>query len=169
MGSVLNTLVLKPLSGIFNLTKGLAMTVLKPFGSMFSGIFGKKEKKPTEIFGASASIFEEGIDVPGEALSVLVIVKLPFDVPSDPIIAARAESFDDSFYQYSLPEAILRFRQGFGRLIRSQNDRGVIAIFDRRVISKKYGRFFIESLPQCTVKVGPLSDLPATASRWLNI
>jgi DNA polymerase-3 subunit epsilon/ATP-dependent DNA helicase DinG len=113
--------------------------------------------------------FWEGVDVPGEALSVLVIVKLPFDVPSDPIIAARAESFDDSFYQYSLPEAILRFRQGFGRLIRSQNDRGVVAIFDRRVISKKYGRFFIESLPQCTVQVGPLSDLPATASRWLNI
>jgi DNA polymerase-3 subunit epsilon/ATP-dependent DNA helicase DinG len=113
--------------------------------------------------------FWEGVDVPGEALSVLVIVKLPFDVPSDPIIAARAESFDDSFYQYSLPEAILRFRQGFGRLIRSQNDRGVVAIFDRRVISKKYGRFFIESLPQCTVQVGPLSDLPANASRWLNI
>ncbi len=113
--------------------------------------------------------FWEGVDVPGEALSVLVIVKLPFDVPSDPIIASRAECFDDSFYQYSLPEAILRFRQGFGRLIRSQKDRGVVAIFDRRVISKKYGRFFIESLPQCTVQVGPLSDLPASASRWLNI
>jgi len=113
--------------------------------------------------------FWEGVDVPGEALSVLVIVKLPFDVPSDPIIAARAESFDDSFYQYSLPEAILRFRQGFGRLIRSQNDRGVVAVFDRRVISKKYGRFFIESLPQCTVQVGPMSDLPANASRWLNL
>ena len=75
--------------------------------------------------------FWEGVDVPGDALSVLVIVKLPFDVPSDPIIAARSETFEDAFNQYALPEAILRFRQGFGRLIRTQSDRGVVAIFDR--------------------------------------
>jgi ATP-dependent DNA helicase DinG len=74
--------------------------------------------------------FWEGVDVPGEALSVLVIVKLPFDVPSDPIIAARSETFEDPFSQYSLPEAILRFRQGFGRLIRTQYDRGVVASSD---------------------------------------
>ena len=72
--------------------------------------------------------FWEGVDVPGEALSVLVIVKLPFDVPSDPLIAARAETFEDPFNEYHLPEAILRFRQGFGRLIRTQSDRGVVAI-----------------------------------------
>jgi DNA polymerase-3 subunit epsilon/ATP-dependent DNA helicase DinG len=113
--------------------------------------------------------FWEGVDVPGEALSVLVIVKLPFDVPSDPIVAARSETFEDSFYQYSLPEAILRFRQGFGRLIRTQYDRGVVAVFDRRLLTKKYGRMFIDSLPQCTVKVGALGDLPATAARWLNL
>ncbi|MHB8933215.1 MAG: helicase C-terminal domain-containing protein, partial [Bellilinea sp.] len=70
--------------------------------------------------------FWEGVDIPGEALSVLVIVKLPFDVPSDPIIAARSETFDDPFNEYHLPEAILRFRQGFGRLIRTQSDRGVV-------------------------------------------
>jgi ATP-dependent DNA helicase DinG len=113
--------------------------------------------------------FWEGVDVPGEALSVLVIVKLPFSVPSDPIVAARSETFEDPFYQYSLPEAILRFRQGFGRLIRTQLDRGIIAIFDKRLLTKRYGRAFIESLPTCTVRVGPLANLPGTASRWLNL
>jgi ATP-dependent DNA helicase DinG len=113
--------------------------------------------------------FWEGVDVPGEALSVLVITKLPFDVPSDPIIASRSETFDDPFYQYALPEAILRFRQGFGRLIRSQYDRGVVAILDKRVLTKRYGRAFIESLPACNTRVGPLGNLPKAAARWLNI
>jgi ATP-dependent DNA helicase DinG len=113
--------------------------------------------------------FWEGVDVPGEALSVLVIAKLPFDVPSDPIVASRAETFEDPFFQFSLPEAILRFRQGFGRLIRTQSDRGVVAILDRRVLSKRYGKIFIESLPTCTIHVGPLSDLPRAAENWLNL
>jgi ATP-dependent DNA helicase DinG len=113
--------------------------------------------------------FWEGVDVPGEALSVLIIVKLPFDVPSDPIVAARSETFDDPFSEYSLPEAILRFRQGFGRLIRTQSDRGVVAIFDRRVMSKQYGRLFTESLPTCTTRTGSINDLPQLAIKWLNM
>jgi len=113
--------------------------------------------------------FWEGVDIAGEALSVLVIAKLPFDVPSDPIIAARSETFEDPFYQYSLPEAILRFRQGFGRLIRTQYDRGVVVVLDKRILTKKYGRLFIDSLPPCTVKVGGLADLPPTAAKWLNL
>lgn len=113
--------------------------------------------------------FWEGVDIPGEALSVLVIVKLPFDVPSDPVIAARSETFDDPFNEYNLPEAILRFRQGFGRLIRTQSDRGVVVILDKRVLTKKYGRQFIESLPECTRKVGSSLDLPSSATKWLNI
>ena len=113
--------------------------------------------------------FWEGVDIPGEALSILVIAKLPFDVPSDPVIAARSESFEDPFQQYSLPEAILRFRQGFGRLIRSQKDRGVVAILDRRVLSKRYGRLFLDSLPTCTTRAGSLTDLPKAATQWLNI
>ena len=119
------------------------------------------------LFGTRA--FWEGVDVPGEALSVLIIVKLPFDVPSDPIVAARAETFDDPFSEYSLPEAILRFRQGFGRLIRTQSDRGVVAIFDRRVMTKRYGRLFTDSLPTCTTRVGPVSELPQLAVKWLNM
>ncbi len=113
--------------------------------------------------------FWEGVDVPGDALSVLLIVKLPFDVPSDPIISARSETFEDPFYQYALPEAILRFRQGFGRLIRTQTDRGVVVVLDKRVLTKKYGRLFKESLPNCEFKQGLLADLPKITQRWLNI
>jgi DNA polymerase-3 subunit epsilon/ATP-dependent DNA helicase DinG len=113
--------------------------------------------------------FWEGVDIPGEALSVLVIVKLPFDVPSDPIVAARSETFEDPFSEYSIPEAILRFRQGFGRLIRTQSDRGVVAVLDRRLLTKRYGKMFIESLPECAKKVASVRDLPATAARWLNL
>jgi len=113
--------------------------------------------------------FWEGVDIPGEALSVLAITKLPFDVPSDPIIAARSETFDDPFNEYSLPEAILRFRQGFGRLIRTQSDRGVVAVFDKRLLTKKYGKLFLESIPECHMVNGTLADLPRTAARWLNL
>jgi DNA polymerase-3 subunit epsilon/ATP-dependent DNA helicase DinG len=112
--------------------------------------------------------FWEGVDVPGEALSVLAIVRLPFDVPTDPIIAARSETFETPFDEYSLPEAVLRFRQGFGRLIRTQSDRGVVVVFDRRITSKPYGRTFLDSLPTCTVRAGRLADLPASAARWLG-
>jgi len=126
-----------------------------------------READKAVLLGTRA--FWEGVDIPGEALSVLVIVKLPFDVPSDPIVAARSETFDDPFNEYSLPEAILRFRQGFGRLIRTQSDRGVVAILDKRILTKRYGKSFIESLPECTVKTGSMQDLPAVARRWLNL
>lgn len=113
--------------------------------------------------------FWEGVDVPGEALSILMIVKLPFDVPSEPIIAARAETFENPFSEYTLPEAILRFRQGFGRLIRTQTDRGVVAILDRRVRSKQYGQYFLRSLPNCHLVESSIEDLPDVAVRWLNL
>jgi DNA polymerase-3 subunit epsilon/ATP-dependent DNA helicase DinG len=112
--------------------------------------------------------FWEGVDIPGQALSVLVIVKLPFAVPSDPLVAARAETFEDPFNEYHLPEAILRFRQGFGRLIRTQSDRGVVVILDRRVLTKAYGKLFIESLPNCTVRIGSISELPRATAKWLG-
>lgn len=126
-----------------------------------------RESDRAVLLGTRA--FWEGVDIPGEALSVLVIVKLPFDVPSDPIIAARSETFDDPFNEYQLPEAILRFRQGFGRLIRTQSDRGVVVILDRRILTKPYGKAFLESLPPCKVYPGSLNELPAIAARWLNL
>jgi DNA polymerase-3 subunit epsilon/ATP-dependent DNA helicase DinG len=113
--------------------------------------------------------FWEGVDIPGEALSVLAIIRLPFEVPTDPLVAARSETFESPFYEYQVPEAILRFRQGFGRLIRTQADRGVVAIFDKRVITKTYGSLFIDSLPQCTLKRGRLADLPRAAAQWLGM
>ncbi len=113
--------------------------------------------------------FWEGVDVPGESLSVVMLTKLPFDVPTDPLIAARSEMYEDSFQQYYLPEAILKFRQGFGRLIRTQSDRGVVAILDRRVLTKQYGRLFLESLPQCTARQGPATNLAREAGKWLGM
>jgi predicted DnaQ family exonuclease/DinG family helicase len=112
--------------------------------------------------------FWEGVDVPGAALSVVVITKLPFDVPTDPLIAARSEMYEDSFQEYYLPEAILKFRQGFGRLIRTASDRGVVAILDRRVLTKQYGRLFLESLPPCTARQGPSVNLAREAGKWLG-
>lgn len=112
--------------------------------------------------------FWEGVDVPGEALSVLVITKLPFDVPNDPIIEARSETYEMPFDQYTVPEAILRFRQGFGRLIRTRSDRGVVVVLDKRILTKRYGRAFLDSLPTCTVRPGPMADLPSAALRWLG-
>ena len=126
-----------------------------------------RETEKAVLLGTRA--FWEGVDIPGEALSILVIVKLPFDVPSDPIIAARSETFEDPFNEYHLPEAILRFRQGFGRLIRTRSDRGVVAVLDRRILSKRYGHSFLDSLPQCKVHSGSIQDLPNLAVRWLNL
>ncbi|NLE45148.1 MAG: DEAD/DEAH box helicase [Chloroflexi bacterium] len=112
--------------------------------------------------------FWEGVDVRGEALSCLAIAKLPFDVPSDPVFAARAETFDEPFFEYAVPETILRFLQGFGRLIRTRDDRGVVAVFDTRLITKSYGELFINSLPEPTVRRGPLTMLPKAAAEWLS-
>ena len=113
--------------------------------------------------------FWEGVDVPGESLSIVVITKLPFDVPTDPLIAARSELYEDSFNEYYLPEAILKFRQGFGRLIRTASDRGIVAILDKRVITKQYGKLFLGSLPPCTSRQGALNQLPKVAGQWLGM
>ncbi len=112
--------------------------------------------------------FWEGIDLPGDELRCLLIVRLPFAVPSDPLVAARTAELDNAFRDYTLPDAILRFRQGFGRLIRRATDRGVVVVLDSRVWRKEYGHAFLESLPECTTRHAPLSNLEAEISRWLN-
>ena len=122
---------------------------------------------PATVLLGTAS-FWEGVDVVGAALSVLVIARLPFSVPDDPIFAARSETFDNPFAEYAIPETILRFRQGFGRLIRHKDDRGVVVIMDRRIVSKFYGQAFLDALPQCTVVQRPLADLPRLAAEWLE-
>lgn len=109
--------------------------------------------------------FWEGVDVPGDPLRGLVITRLPFKVPSEPLTAARIEAIEreggNSFYDYQLPHAALRLKQGFGRLIRSRADRGAVVLLDRRVVEKGYGRYFLESLPPAPVVRGPWSELAA--------
>jgi DNA polymerase-3 subunit epsilon/ATP-dependent DNA helicase DinG len=115
-----------------------------------------------------ARSFWEGIDVPGPALQAVFIVKFPFDVPSDPIFAARSETFDSPFFEYSIPETVLRFRQGFGRLIRRADDQGIVIVLDKRILSKRYGQAFLDALPPCTVlrqRIGRLGEL---TQRWIN-
>ncbi|MGD8623208.1 MAG: helicase C-terminal domain-containing protein [Anaerolineae bacterium] len=111
--------------------------------------------------------FWEGVDVVGPALSVLVIARLPFSVPSDPVFAARSETFENPFAEYAVPETILRFRQGFGRLIRTKTDRGVVVVLDKRVLTKSYGPMFLNSLPECTRIRNSVTRLPEAARRWL--
>jgi ATP-dependent DNA helicase DinG len=101
------------------------------------------------LFGTSS--FWQGVDVQGEQLSCVIIDRLPFEVPSDPIVAARvhaiAEEGGNAFYQYQVPSAVITLKQGFGRLIRSLHDRGLLALLDNRILKKAYGRMFVDSLP----------------------
>lgn len=120
----------------------------------------------TVVFGTST--FWEGVDVVGDALSALIITKFPFAVPTDPIFEARSELYDNSFMDLSLPMAVLKFKQGFGRLIRTERDRGICVILDKRVVSKRYGSKFVQSLPPANVHIGSLHDLPESARRWVR-
>src|SRR5213082_576301 len=113
--------------------------------------------RPSVLFASQS--FWEGVDVSGEALSLVVIDKLPFASPGEPIVAARIERLraegQDAFYGYQLPQAALALKQGFGRLIRSSSDRGIVAVLDARMSRKGYGRVFIESLPRCRILRSP--------------
>ena len=125
-----------------------------------------KDDPRTVLLGTAS--FWEGVDVAGDSLSVLVITRLPFNVPTDPIFVARSELFDNAFNEYAVPKAILKFKQGFGRLIRTRSDRGVVVILDSRVRSKSYGAAFLSSLPNCTVKTGPARRVAEEAVAWLG-
>jgi ATP-dependent DNA helicase DinG len=107
--------------------------------------------------------FWEGVDVAGDALSCLAIARLPFGVQTDPVIEARCEKVEadggNAFMEYSLPSAVIKFRQGFGRLIRSTTDRGVAIIADRRVVVKRYGQWFRDSIPVPTESYGDKEKL----------
>jgi DNA polymerase-3 subunit epsilon/ATP-dependent DNA helicase DinG len=123
------------------------------------------ENPRTVVLGTSS--FWEGVDVRGEALSMLIIARLPFAVPTDPVYRARSEQYDDPFGEFAIPSAILRFRQGFGRLIRDKEDRGVVAVLDRRIYDKQYGRDFVAALPKCTTIRGDSEAVATRAREWL--
>jgi len=119
-----------------------------------SGLLEAFRNTPNSVlFGTSS--FWQGVDVQGEDLSCVVIDKIPFSVPSDPVVAARIrhlnESGSNAFYQYQIPEAIILLKQGFGRLIRSRTDHGILALLDKRILTRRYGRTFLESLPPAPI------------------
>ena len=117
----------------------------------------------TVLFGAQS--FWEGVDVAGEALSCVVLARLPFAQVGDPIVEARSEKIDreggSSFRDYALPEAVIKFRQGFGRLIRTKRDRGVVIVTDPRLVTKTYGAVFRKSIPATVHTVADVGDLLA--------
>lgn len=116
--------------------------------------------------------FWEGVDVPGEALEMVVMVKLPFAVPSEPIIQAQVEQMEEagrnSFMEFLVPEAVIKFRQGFGRLIRSGEDYGAVVVLDHRVISTRYGQLFLNSLPAEHQIFEDADHLVEGVTRWFD-
>ncbi len=143
-------------------------------GVMAQGIDGSPdrivrnfEQDPGSIILGTSS-FWEGVDLPKGQMKALAIARLPFHVPSDPIFAARSEQYEDSFKEYAVPQAILRLRQGMGRLIRNNDDRGSIIVLDRRLTARSYGKTFMDSLPPCTVVHSSLADTVGHVQRWLD-
>jgi DNA polymerase-3 subunit epsilon/ATP-dependent DNA helicase DinG len=120
---------------------------------------------PKTVALGTSSLWE-GVDLQGTALDALVMARLPFPVPTEPIFAARSELYENGFNEYAIPEAVLRFRQGFGRLIRSKGDRGVFVVLDSRILTKRYGVMFQRALPKCTVRRTTVDELRLLASRW---
>ena len=139
----------------------LGIAALKQGDAPRHRLTGHFKRDKSSVLFATAS-FWEGVDVVGDALENLVLTRLPFSVPRDPVVAARVEAIrnrnGNPFLEYIVPQAVIRFRQGFGRLIRDRKDRGCVLILDRRVLDKSYGRTFLDSLPECR-RVAGTSDL----------
>ena len=122
-------------------------------------------ENPNSVLLGTSS-FWEGVDIPSGVMKVLILARLPFNVPTEPVFAARGEQYEDPFREFAVPQAVLRFRQGFGRLIRNAQDRGSVVVLDRRVLNSYYGRQFLDALPECTVNIGPVASVVESVKRW---
>ena len=143
----------------------IALEVQGRNGSPAQVVGALRNDPRTVVFGVNS--LWTGIDIPGEHLSLLIVCRLPFDRPTDPIQMARAEQYDDPFEELTVPTAILRLRQGVGRLIRSRSDRGVAVILDNRVVTARYGSRFLNSLPPAPIEQLPLHQIAAAVKSFL--
>ncbi len=150
---------------------GLGITALRQGDDERSRLLDAFKADSASVLFATDS-FWEGIDAPGDTLQVVIICKLPFRVPTDPVQKARADAIErrggNAFMDLSLPEAVIRFKQGFGRLIRHSEDRGVVAVLDGRVVAKTYGRLFVGSLPGCKRVQGDIATLARSVAAFLR-
>ena len=116
--------------------------------------------------------FWQGVDVPGDSLRQVIIVKLPFTVPNDPVFVARSEAVEkkggNAFMELSVPEAVIKFRQGIGRLIRKTDDKGAVVVLDRRIYEKRYGSIFTSSMPNCKKIYDSLSSITNKITEFLE-
>ncbi|MCH8974712.1 MAG: hypothetical protein IH869_06525, partial [Chloroflexi bacterium] len=130
-------------------------------------LMARFQREPRAVLLGTAS-FWEGVDITNEALKVLVLARLPFNVPTEPVFAARSEGYEQPFNDYAVPQAVLRFRQGFGRLIRSKDDHGAVVVLDSRITSKPYGASFLASVPPATTLRAPMAEVVAAVRDWLS-
>jgi ATP-dependent DNA helicase DinG len=158
------------------LTERLAPAGIQVLGQ---GLDGTSRSRLTRQFMDSpasvllgTSSFWEGVDLPGDALTCLAIVRLPFQPPNHPVAEAKAERLqarsENPFMKLSLPQAVIRFKQGFGRLVRTANDRGIVIIYDTRVIDTRYGKYFLQSLPGPTMEHLPTNGLVRRVKEWFE-
>lgn len=132
----------------------------------------KRFREETNSVLFATDSFWEGVDIPGESLSHVIIVKLPFPVPSDPVFQARCEFIEknngNSFMELSIPKSVIQFKQGFGRLMRSSTDYGCVTVLDNRLVQKQYGRFFIQSVPKSKTNFAPLNEVAKRIKNFLG-
>ncbi len=150
--------------------KGITILCQGKHGSRRAILNRFKDNEKAVLFGTDS--FWEGVDVPGAALSCVVMMKLPFSVPTEPVTAARVARYaaqgKDGFFSYSIPQAVMKFKQGLGRLIRTKDDKGVVILMDNRVLTKNYGKIFLKSIPGGAPQVMPAKDIVSSTEKWLK-
>lgn len=174
-------LVLFTSNRMLKLTHAALKEKLSPFGIgvLGQGVDSSNRSKLTRLFQNSpssvllgTSSFWEGVDIPGDALTCLAIVRLPFQPPNHPLVEAKMENLKklnlNPFMKLSVPQAVIRFKQGFGRLVRTAKDKGIVIIYDTRVIDSTYGKYFLYSLPGPKIEHMPTNQLVGRIKQWMG-